>query len=55
MVLGTVLQATAFSRPHIIVGRVVTGCGVGITNPAIAVFQSEFSPKGSRGLCAYKP
>jgi MFS family permease len=51
MSIGSLLQATAFSRAHMIVARVVAGVGLGITNSTVPVLQAEYSPKASRGLC----
>lgn len=51
MMVGSLLQATAFSRAHIIVARIVAGVGLGICNSTAPVLQSEYSPKASRGLC----
>lgn len=53
MIIGALLQATAYTRAHIIVARVVSGSGMGIISSAIPVFQSEVSPKANRGLCMY--
>lgn len=53
MMIGALLQATADTRAYIIVARIISGCGVGITISAVPVFQLEFSPKTSRGLCMY--
>ncbi|KAA6407798.1 MAG: sugar transporter STL1 [Lasallia pustulata] len=50
MILGALLQATAYMRAHIIVARVVSGMGMGVINSTVPVFQSEFSPKAKRGL-----
>ena len=50
MILGSLLQATAYTRAHIIVARIVSGTGMGFINSTVPVFQSEFSPKASRGL-----
>ncbi|KAJ4326195.1 hypothetical protein N0V94_000141 [Neodidymelliopsis sp. IMI 364377] len=49
-VIGTVLQASAFSRAHLIVGRIVSGVGLGFINSTVPVLQAEFSPKASRGM-----
>ena len=51
LILGALLQATAYTRAQIIVARTVSGCGIGIANAAFAVYQAEFSPKANRGLC----
>ncbi|KAK6371803.1 uncharacterized protein PV06_08400 [Exophiala oligosperma] len=50
MIVGAILQATAFSRVHLIIARVVSGVGMGFINSTVPVFQSEYSPKASRGL-----
>lgn len=48
--LGALLQATAYTRSHLIVGRIVSGIGLGIINSTVPVLQAEFSPKASRGI-----
>lgn len=48
--LGAILQATAFNRAHLIVGRIVSGVGLGFINSTVPVLQAEFSPKASRGI-----
>ncbi|PFH58077.1 hypothetical protein XA68_14196 [Ophiocordyceps unilateralis] len=50
MTVGAVLQAAAYGRPQLIVGRIVSGIGVGIVNSTVPVLQAEFSPKASRGI-----
>ncbi|RMZ81193.1 hypothetical protein DV737_g2702, partial [Chaetothyriales sp. CBS 132003] len=50
MILGAVLQATAFTRAHLIVARVVAGIGLGTVNSTVPVMQAEYSPKANRGL-----
>lgn len=51
MVVGVVLQASSSSRAQMIIGRVVSGMGLGIVNSTIPVMQAEFSPKATRGIC----
>lgn len=51
MIIGAVLQASAYSRAHLIVGRIVSGIGMGFINSTVPVLQAEFSPKASRGIC----
>lgn len=51
MMLGALLQATAYTRVHMIVARVVAGFGLGVSNSTAPVLQAEYSPKASRGLC----
>jgi MFS family permease len=53
MIIGALLQATAYSRAHLIVARIVSGVGMGFINSTVPVFQSEFSPKATRGLCRF--
>ena len=50
MILGSLLQSTAYTRAHLIVARIVSGFGMGAINSTVPVFQSEFSPKANRGL-----
>ncbi|WQF89767.1 Putative major facilitator, sugar transporter, major facilitator superfamily [Colletotrichum destructivum] len=50
MVIGAVLQAAAYGRALLIVGRIVSGIGMGIVNSTVPVLQAEFSPKASRGI-----
>jgi MFS family permease len=50
MIIGALLQSTAYSRAHMVVARVVSGIGMGFINSTVPVFQSEFSPKAGRGL-----
>jgi len=50
MIIGALLQATAYTRAHLIVARIVSGVGMGFINSTVPVFQSEFSPKATRGL-----
>ncbi|KAG6293246.1 hypothetical protein E4U46_007822 [Claviceps purpurea] len=50
MVVGVVLQASSSSRAQMIIGRVVSGMGLGIVNSTIPVMQAEFSPKATRGI-----
>ncbi|KAH7127358.1 sugar transporter STL1 [Dactylonectria macrodidyma] len=50
MIIGAILQASSYGRPQLIVGRVVSGVGMGIINSTVPVLQAEFSPKSSRGV-----
>ena len=50
-IIGTLLQATSYTRAQMIVARVISGIGLGAINSTVPVFQSEFSPKSSRGIC----
>jgi hypothetical protein len=55
LILGSLVQATAYNRGHLIVGRVVSGIGLGIVNSTVPVMQAEFAPKATRGLCMAPP
>jgi MFS family permease len=50
MIIGAVLQAAAYGRQQLIVGRIVSGLGLGIVNSTAPVLLAEFSPKSSRGI-----
>jgi len=49
MATGALLQATAFSLPHLIVGRIVTGIGNGMNTSTVPTWQSESSKAHDRG------
>lgn len=51
MVVGAVVQAASYGRAQMIIGRIVSGVGMGIVNSTVPVLQAEFSPKSSRGIC----
>lgn len=51
MFLGSVLQATAYTRVHLIIARVVAGLGLGMVNSTVPVMQAEYAPRATRGLC----
>ncbi|KAF9263859.1 general substrate transporter [Marasmius fiardii PR-910] len=47
--VGAVLQTTAFSVPHIIIARVITGFGTGIETSTVPMYQSELCKPEYRG------
>jgi MFS family permease len=49
MIVGATLQCTAFSLPHFIVGRLVTGFGNGLNTSTVPTWQSECSKSHRRG------
>ncbi|KAI2643153.1 general substrate transporter [Xylaria nigripes] len=49
MVIGAILQASATSLPHLIVGRIVTGVGNGGNTATVPTWQSETSRAHKRG------
>ncbi|KAL2004764.1 hypothetical protein VTN00DRAFT_3292 [Thermoascus crustaceus] len=48
-VIGTIIQITSWNIPQIIVGRVVTGVGVGALTSTIPTYQSETCSPKDRG------
>ncbi|KAG2414953.1 hypothetical protein HFD88_006141 [Aspergillus terreus] len=46
--IGAALQATAYTIPHMIVGRIVAGVGNGLNTSTIPVWHSELSKAASR-------
>lgn len=49
MATGALLQATAFSLPHFIVARIITGVGNGMNTSTVPTWQSESSKAHDRG------
>ncbi|KAL9623941.1 MAG: hypothetical protein Q9160_001933 [Pyrenula sp. 1 TL-2023] len=49
MIVGATLQCTAFSLPHFIVGRIITGMGNGLNTSTVPTWQSECSKSHRRG------
>ncbi|KAI0392616.1 general substrate transporter [Xylariaceae sp. FL0594] len=49
MIVGAVLQASATTLPHLIVGRIITGLGNGGNTSTVPTWQSETSRSHERG------
>ncbi|XHG06838.1 hypothetical protein AWENTII_010015 [Aspergillus wentii] len=49
MIIGAILQTTAYSVPHMIVGRLVAGLGNGLNTATAPVWQSETTKPSWRG------
>ncbi|KAI5844619.1 general substrate transporter [Morchella snyderi] len=49
MMVGTVLQTSAYNLGHMIVGRIVTGVGNGINTSTVPMYQAETTKARSRG------
>jgi MFS family permease len=47
--IGTILVATAFAVPQLVVGRIVLGVGVGFATQATPLYLSELAPYNLRG------
>ncbi|CEL08185.1 Putative Sugar transporter STL1 [Aspergillus calidoustus] len=49
VIVGAALQASAFSRGHLIAGRIVTGVGTGLKTSTVPMYQSEICEGTKRG------
>lgn len=49
VLVGASLQTSAFTVPHLIIGRVITGLGTGIDSSTVPMYQSELCEKERRG------
>lgn len=49
IVVGAILQTTAFSVPHMMVARYITGIGTGIETSTVPTYQSELCEAEKRG------
>jgi len=49
IIVGASLQASAYSLPHLIVGRVITGIGTGMDSSTVPMYQSELCKAEWRG------
>lgn len=50
LIVGAIIQASSFELGQLIVGRIVSGCGVGILQSTLGIFQAEMAPKDVRGM-----
>jgi hypothetical protein len=51
VIVGAVLQTTAFTVPHLIIGRLVTGAGTGLKTSTVPMYQAgKQEPPSSRSL-----
>ncbi|KAK9312692.1 general substrate transporter [Lipomyces starkeyi] len=50
MIIGAIIQTASYDIAQIIVGRIISGIGIGIINSTVPVLQAEISPKATRGL-----
>ncbi|KAH8890466.1 general substrate transporter, partial [Thozetella sp. PMI_491] len=49
MIVGAILQSSAFSIEHFIIGRIITGVGNGMNTSTVPTWQSETSHAHKRG------
>ena len=50
MIVGALLQSTAYVSAQMIVARIVSGVGMGFINSTVPVMMAEFAPKATRGI-----
>ena len=48
--VGAILQASSYTTPQLIVGRIVAGVGLGLISSNLAVWQSELATRKIRGM-----
>ena len=53
--VGGILQATAFTFPHLIIGRIIAGLGIGIYTITVPMWQSETCNPRHRGKLGGHP
>ncbi|CUM63859.1 uncharacterized protein PRCAT00001447001 [Priceomyces carsonii] len=49
IIIGVALQTSAFSVPHLMIGRFITGLGTGMETSSVPMYQAELSRPTSRG------
>ncbi|KAJ5487993.1 Major facilitator superfamily domaingeneral substrate transporter [Penicillium desertorum] len=49
VIVGAILQTTAFNVPHLIIGRIVTGAGTGLKTSTVPMYQAEMCEGKTRG------
>ncbi|PKS11002.1 hypothetical protein jhhlp_002761 [Lomentospora prolificans] len=49
VIIGAILQTTAFTVAHLVIGRVVTGLGTGLKTSTVPMYQSELCDRNARG------
>ncbi|RAL10822.1 putative MFS sugar transporter [Aspergillus homomorphus CBS 101889] len=49
VIIGAILQCSAFSVPHLMIGRFVTGIGTGIETSTVPMYQAELCEASKRG------
>ncbi|KAI8282389.1 Sugar transporter STL1 [Colletotrichum sp. SAR 10_98] len=49
VIIGATMQASAFTVPHLVIGRLVTGLGTGMKTSTVPMYQSELCDRKYRG------
>ncbi|KUL89213.1 hypothetical protein ZTR_03672 [Talaromyces verruculosus] len=49
VLVGATLQTSAYSVPHLVIGRVITGVGTGIKTSTVPMYQAELCERQKRG------
>lgn len=47
--IGAILQASAYSVPHLIAGRIIAGVGTGLETSTLPMYQAELCEGRMRG------
>ncbi|KAF4914924.1 Sugar transporter STL1 [Colletotrichum viniferum] len=50
VIIGATLQASAFTVPHLVIGRLVTGLGTGMKTSTVPMYQSELCDRKYRAV-----
>lgn len=50
MIAGAIIQASSFGLPQLIIGRVITGLGNGLSSSTVPTWQAETSAAHKRGM-----
>ncbi|KAL8371110.1 hypothetical protein RB595_001117 [Gaeumannomyces hyphopodioides] len=49
VIVGTALQVSSYTVPHLIIGRIITGVGTGMKTSTVPMYQAELCEGTSRG------
>jgi len=49
IIIGAILQCSAYSIPHLVIGRIITGIGTGLETSTVPMYQSELCQGDMRG------
>lgn len=49
VIIGAILQASAFTVPALVIGRIITGVGTGLKTSTVPMYQAELCEAKSRG------
>ena len=49
IIIGAALQCSAYSIPHLVIGRIITGIGTGLETSTVPMYQAELCEAHTRG------